>query len=119
VLGWLKEHHVERLRDGYFDMSEANSLTGEAADYMAVNNTGGTEHMEFSHENVSDNNLDLNFMTEPVEFTPLEANFAVPLLTDQLAMRDQTESVVVNETCRLVNNPRTEMSFMVCEQHID
>ena len=115
VLGWLQKHYDERLRDGYLDMSEADSLTGEAADYMAVSNTDGTKQMEFSHENDSDNNPDLDFMSEPVEFAPLEANFAVPLLSDQHDIGDQLEAVGANETCRTTYDPAGGV-HMVCNQ---
>ena len=136
---WIQMHHDDGMQDGYLDVIQSDSITGqitntENVDGMSgrVTVTGGTGtsqswyYGQLVTEDISVNPTDKNwafenntdFQSEPETLSPVEFDVAAPLLTDQAVVGDQLQAVGANGRCRQVGDPNIGVFKMVCEQYI-
>ena len=136
---WIQMHHDDGLQDGYLNVTQSDSITGETTNTKNVGGmsgrvtfTGGTgttqswysgqvvtEDISVSPTDnnwASENNIDIT--SKPETFSPVEFNVAAPLMTDQAVVGDQLQAVGANGRCRQVGDPNTGVFKMVCEQYI-
>jgi hypothetical protein len=99
--GLIQMHHDDGIQDGYLDVIQADSITGETT------NT----------ENVGDMSGGAIFTggagtSEPETLSPFEFDVAAPLLTDQPVMGAQLEAVEAN-VCQQLEGlvPKSDLPF--------
>ncbi len=75
------------------EVRQVDPITGENADYKVVINIDITVNVNSDYGDVSENTLDIDFISMTETLTALETDVVVPLVTDQAVVGDQREAV--------------------------
>ena len=130
---WIQMHHDDGIQDGYLDVIQSDSITGETTNTVNVDGmsgrvtfTGGTGTSQSWYNgqlvtedisvNPTDNKLafenNTDFPSEPETLSPVEFDVAAPLLTDQAVVGDQLEAVG-SDVCQQLEGvvPKWDLPF--------